>query len=96
MVFWDVFCQQAAQGYYDDAMTTVLLADRDSETQYALVTLAKIRAKNGDAQGAIRTTRAYSNSETRAKAIEEIATAQAGLGDVRCARETDMRTRAVR
>jgi hypothetical protein len=90
IVFWDAFCQQAAQGYYDDAMKTILLSHRDGETQYALITLAKIRTKNGDAQGAIRTARSYPNSETRFKAIEEIAAAQAELGDVHGARETAM------
>ena len=88
VVFWDVFCQQAAQGYYDDALTTVLLSHNDRDAQYALVTLVKIRAKNGDASGAIGTARSYTNSETRIKAIEEIVTAQAELGDVRGARET--------
>jgi hypothetical protein len=90
MVFWDVFCQQAAQGYYDDAMATALLSRRDSDFEYALVTLARIRAKNGDTQGALRTARTYANSETRDKAIEEVATAQAERGDVRQARETAM------
>jgi hypothetical protein len=37
IVFWDAFCQQAAQGYYDDAMKTILLSHRDGETQYALI-----------------------------------------------------------
>jgi hypothetical protein len=90
MIFWDVFCQQAAQGYYDDAMATALLSRRDSDFEYALVTLAKIRAKNGDTQGALRVARTYANSETRDKAIEEVATTQAERGDVRRARETAM------
>lgn len=87
-IYWDVFCQQAAQGYYDDARATILLSHSDSDMQYALVTLARIRAKNGDVEGAVRTAHAYSASETRAKAIEEIATIQAERGDVRGARET--------
>lgn len=87
-LFWDAFCQQAAQGYYDDAMATILLSNRDSDIQYALVTLAKIRARNGDASGALRAAEAYSNPDTRDKAIREIAVAQAQRGDVQGARQT--------
>jgi hypothetical protein len=87
-VYWDLFCQQAAQAYYDDARATILLSHSDTDMQYALVTLARIRAKNGDVEGALRTARAYSASETRAKAIQEIATVQAERDDVRGARET--------
>ncbi|MGA8074885.1 MAG: hypothetical protein WB995_15525 [Candidatus Acidiferrales bacterium] len=85
---WDVFCQQAAQGYYDDAMATIVLSNRDSDVQYALVTLARIRAKNGDAEGALSAARAYGVSDTREKAIQEIAVAQAERGDVQGARHT--------
>ena len=64
-VFWDVFCQQAALGYYDDAMATILLSHHDSDVQYALVTLAKIRARNGDSAGALREARGYSKGVVR-------------------------------
>ena len=87
-VFWDVFCQQAAQGYYDDAMATILRSNRDSDVQYSLIALARIRATNGDVEGALRTARAYSVSDTREKAIQAIAVAQAERGDVQGARRT--------
>jgi hypothetical protein len=87
-VCWDVFYQQAAQGYYDDAMATIKLSPHDRDTQFALVALAKIRARNGDAQGAIKTARAYSSSGTREEAFHQIAVAQAKSGDVSGARQT--------
>jgi hypothetical protein len=86
-VYWDIFCQQAAQGYYDDAMATLLLSPSDRDLQYALVILASIRAKNGDTPGALRTANAYPNPETRVKAINEIAISRAKIGDVGGARE---------
>ena len=87
-VDWDVFCQQAAQGHYDDAMKTLLLSRADPDFQYALVTLAKIRAQNGDPEGAIQTAREYAVVQTREKSFQEIAVAQARRGNARGARET--------
>jgi len=69
-------------------MTTALLSHQGSDTQYALVFLVKTRARNGDVQGALRAARVYSNSDTREKAIREIAIAQAKSGDVQGARQT--------
>lgn len=85
---WDVFCQQAAQGYYDDALATIYLSDKDPDTQYALVSLTRIRARNGDVQGALRTVRGYGRADTRQRAIAEIAVAQAESGDAAGARRT--------
>jgi len=84
---WDVFYQQAAQGYYDDAKATILLSPYDQDLQSALIALAKVRARNGDAQGAVKTARGYSPA-TREEAFHQIAVAQAKSGDVPGARQT--------
>ena len=84
---WDVFYQQAAQGYYDDAKATILLSPYDHDLQSALIALAKVRARNGDAQGAVKTARGYSPA-TREEAFHQIAVAQAKSGDVPGARQT--------
>jgi hypothetical protein len=44
--------QQAAQGYYDDAITTARLWKLDSEQHWLFVEVTKIRAENGDIAGA--------------------------------------------
>lgn len=44
--------QQAAQGYYDDAISTARLWKLDSEQHWLFVELTKIRAENGDIVGA--------------------------------------------
>ena len=47
-----LFEQQAAQGYYDDAAATGLLSRRPDEMQWYVVELARIRTENGDLSGA--------------------------------------------
>jgi len=44
--------QQAAQGYYDDAISTARLWKPDSEQHWLFVEVTKIRAENGDIVGA--------------------------------------------
>ena len=44
--------QQAAQGYYDDAISTARLWKLDSEQHWLFVEVTKIRAENGDIAGA--------------------------------------------
>jgi hypothetical protein len=46
------FEEQAAQGYCDDAEATGRLFKRADDVQWSIVELAKIRAENGDTQGA--------------------------------------------
>jgi len=83
LVPWDIFCQQAAQGYYDDALASVRLSTHDDDTQYSLIALARIRARNGDAAGALAVARTYAKAATRAKAIEQVAIARAWRGDIK-------------
>jgi len=47
---YQIFEQQAAQGYYEDAAATVF--KRAEDVQWSIVELVKIRAENGDIQGA--------------------------------------------
>jgi len=47
-----IFEQQAARGYYDDAAATGLRLRRAEEVEWSVVELARIRAANGDLSGA--------------------------------------------
>jgi hypothetical protein len=49
---YQIFEQQAAQGYYEDAAATARLFKRAEDVQWSNVELAKIQAENGDIQGA--------------------------------------------
>jgi hypothetical protein len=44
---YQIFEQQAAQGYYDDAAATARLFKRADDVQWSVVELVKIRAENG-------------------------------------------------
>jgi hypothetical protein len=45
---YQIFEQQATQGYYDDAAATGHLFKRVDDVQWSIVEWAKIRAENGD------------------------------------------------
>ncbi len=77
-----IFEQQAAQGYYDDAWATARLFKQDDDLQWAVVELAKIRAENGDVQGAKNMVNRFAGSDLGAKATEAIALAQLHSGDL--------------
>jgi hypothetical protein len=49
-----IFEQQAAQGYYEDAAATGRLFKPAEDVQWSIVELVKIRAENGDIKGAKR------------------------------------------
>ena len=49
---YQIFEQQGAQGYYDDAAATGRLFKRADDVQWSIVELVKIRAENGDIQSA--------------------------------------------
>ncbi len=49
---YQIFEQQAAQGYYEDAAATGRLFKRVQDVQWSIVELVKIRAENGDIKGA--------------------------------------------
>ncbi len=85
---YQIFEQQAAQGYYDDAAATGHLFKRVDDVQWSVVELAKIRAENGDIQGAKNSVNSLAGSEVRAKATEVIALIQAHRGDLSGALET--------
>jgi len=91
----DIFYQQASQGYYADALATARLIstswpDKERELSGFQEDLVKIRAENGDIQGAKEMIkRFYSESDARAiTATREIAFAQANAGDLNGALET--------
>lgn len=85
---YQIFEQQGAQGYYDDAAATGRLFKRADEVQWSIVELAKIRAENGDILGAKNSIRNLAGSEAGAKATEVIALIQAHNGDLPGALET--------
>jgi hypothetical protein len=77
-----IFEQQAAQGYYDDAAATSYLFKRPEDKQWAVVELAKIRAENGDITGAKGMVAKYAGSDLGARALRTIAEIQAARGDL--------------
>jgi hypothetical protein len=83
-----IFEQQAAQGYYDDAAATARLFKRAEDVQWSIVELAKIRAENGDIQGAKNSVNSLAGSDARATATKVIALSQAHRGDLSGALET--------
>jgi hypothetical protein len=85
---YQIFEQQAAQGYYDDAAATARLFKRAEDVQWSIVELAKIRAENGDIQGAKNSVNRLDRSDVRAKATKLIALIQAHSGDLSAALET--------
>jgi hypothetical protein len=84
---YQIFEQQAAQGYYDDAAATARLFKRAENVQWSVVELAKIRAENGDASGAKSSIKNIVGSDVGAKATEVIARVQAYGGDLSAALE---------
>jgi hypothetical protein len=84
---YQIFEQQAAQGYYDDAAATARLFKHAEDVQWSVVELAKIRAENGDIAGA-KNSVSLAGSDVRAKATEVIALTQAHRGDLPGALET--------
>jgi hypothetical protein len=83
-----IFEQQAAQGYYDDAAATGRLFKSAEDLQWSLVELAKIRAQNGDIQGAKNSLNGLAESDVRARAAKVIALIQAHRGDLSGALDT--------
>jgi len=83
-----IFEQQAAQGYYDDAWATAHLFKRTDDEQWSVVELAKIRAENGDVTGAKNMIKRFAGSDLGARATEVIAAIQAHNGDLQGALET--------
>jgi hypothetical protein len=85
---YQIFEQQAAQGYYDDAATTGRLFKRADDVQWSVVELAKIRTENGDIEGAKDQIKPFAGSDSGTRALRIIAMIQAHNGDFRGALET--------
>ena len=83
-----IFEQQAAQGYYEDAAATATLFKRPDDQRWSVEELAKIRAENGDIQGAKAMIKRFAGSDLANRATEAIAVAQVGNGDLQGALET--------
>jgi hypothetical protein len=83
-----IFEQQAAQGYYDDARATARLFKDTDELRWLIIELVKIRSENDDIQGAKEMIRQFRGSDLGAKATEEIALAQVHSGDLQGALDT--------
>lgn len=77
-----IFEQQAAQGYYDDAAATGRLFKSPDYVQWSIVELAKIRAENGDVQAAENSIKSLAGTDLQKKAAEVIARIQAQNGDL--------------
>jgi hypothetical protein len=82
-----IFEQQAAQGYYDDAAAIALLSRRPDEVQWYVVELARIRAQNGDLSGARAMMKRFAGPSLSARIAEAIALAQVSRGDIQGALE---------
>jgi len=85
---YQIFEQQAAQGYYEDVAATATLFGRPDDRQWSVEELAKIRAENGDIQGAKAMIKRFAGSDLGNRATEAIAVAQVGNGDLQGALET--------
>jgi hypothetical protein len=85
---YQIFEQQAAQGYYDAAAATGRLFKRVEDVQWSIVELTKIRAENGDVYGAKAMIKRFAGSNLGAGAAEAIAEIQAHKGDLPGALET--------
>jgi hypothetical protein len=85
---YQIFEQQAAQGYYDDAAATGRLFKRASDVQWSIVELVKIRAENRDFQGAKDSIKSVAESDLQNKAAGVIALMQAQNGDLSGALKT--------
>lgn len=77
-----IFEQQAGQGYYEDAAATGRLFKSDGDVQWSVVELAKIRAENGDAQGAKAAIARFRGNALWERAIRNIANVQAHKEDL--------------
>jgi tetratricopeptide (TPR) repeat protein len=85
---YQIFEQQAAQGYYEDAAETATLFKNAEDRRWSVVELAKIRAENGDIPGAKAMIKRFAGSALDSSAIKEIALAQVGNGDLQGALDT--------
>jgi hypothetical protein len=85
---YQIFEQQAAQGYYEDAAATATLFKSADDRRGSVVELAKIRAENGDILGAKATIKRFAGSGLGTSAVEAIALAQVGNGDLQGALDT--------
>jgi hypothetical protein len=74
--------QQAAQGYYDDAVATSLLETRPGELHWSLMQIVLVRAENGDIQGAKSMIPKFAGLDVNGGATREIAMVQAAKGDL--------------
>jgi hypothetical protein len=82
-IVWDIFCQQATQGYYDDALGTILeVFNPGSDAQDAFVALARVRAERGDVEEAKRLVRLYMTRGSRVEALKALAVIQVKRGDI--------------
>jgi hypothetical protein len=85
---YQIFEQQAAQGYYEDAAATGRLFKRVEDVQWSIVELVKIRADNGDIKGAKNAINSLAGSALQKKVAEVVALIQAQDGDLSGALET--------
>jgi hypothetical protein len=80
--------QQAAQGYYDDAVATAYLETRPGELKGYLMQIVQVRAENSDIQGARGMIPKLAGLDVNGGATREIAMVQASKGDFTGALET--------
>jgi tetratricopeptide (TPR) repeat protein len=85
---YQIFEQQAAQGYYEDAEATGRQFKRADDVQWSIVELVKIRAENGDIEGAKNSVKSLSGSAWQKKGAGVVALIQAQNGDLSGALET--------
>jgi hypothetical protein len=85
---YQIFEQQAAQGYYEDAAARGRLFKRVEDVQWSIVESVKIRAENEDIKGAKNAINSLAGSALQKKAAEVVALIQAQDGELSGALET--------
>jgi hypothetical protein len=85
---YQILEQQAAQGYYADAIATARLFQNAWERDGLIAEIVKIRARNGDIPGAKAMRSEISDRWLREGAIEDIAHAQVACGELPAALQT--------
>jgi len=72
----EIFEQQAAQGYYEDAASTGRLFQGPDGVRWSVVELARLRAENGDLPGARAMMMRFAGSDPGAQIAEAVALVQ--------------------
>lgn len=79
---FEIFMQQATQGYYDDALANARLARTENDQKSLLVALARVEAENGDITSAVNISQLFPAQDFRTEVVHNVALVQAQNGDL--------------